>query len=207
MDLIPIWIVRFSLLIINKVNDSRVLCGKGTERNLISKTIKICRQESYNISRLNPDFSFHKCHIYSSFKSETEQHGLLLLLLLLLSHFSHVRLCVTPQTAAHQAPLSLGFFRQEYWSGLPSPSPMHESEKWKWSRSVVSNSLRPMDYIPPGSSVHGIFPGKSTGVGCHFLLQCMKVKSESEVAQSWSTLYDKTNFSETMIALNTVDAG
>ena len=53
----------------------------------------------------------------------------LLLLLLLLSRFSHVQLCVTPQTAAHQAPLSLGFSRQEHWSGLPFPSPMHESEK------------------------------------------------------------------------------
>ena len=52
-----------------------------------------------------------------------------LLLLLLLSHFSRVRLCVTPETAAHQAPPSLGFSRQEQWSGLPFPSPMHESEK------------------------------------------------------------------------------
>ena len=55
--------------------------------------------------------------------------GLKALLLLLLSHFSHVRLCATPETAAHQAPLSLGFPRQEHWSGLPFPSPMHESEK------------------------------------------------------------------------------
>ena len=62
--------------------------------------------------------------------------------MLLLSHFSHVRLCATPQTAAHQAP-------------------------------------RPWDA-----------PGKNTGVGCHFLLQCMKVKSESEVAQSCPTLSD-----------------
>ena len=52
----------------------------------------------------------------------------LLLLLLLLSRFSHVRLCVTPETAAHQAPQSLGFSRQEHRSGLPFPSPMHESE-------------------------------------------------------------------------------
>ena len=52
-----------------------------------------------------------------------------LLLLLLLSRFSRVRLCVTPETAAHQAPLSLGFSRQEHWSGLPFSSPMHESEK------------------------------------------------------------------------------
>ena len=62
------------------------------------------------------------------------------LLLLLLSHFSRVQLCATPQTASHQASPSLGFSRQEHWSGLPFPSPMHESEKWKWSRSVVSNS-------------------------------------------------------------------
>ena len=52
------------------------------------------------------------------------------MLLLLLSHFSHVRLCATPEMAAHQAPLSLGLSR-------------------------------------------------NTGVGCHFLLQCMKVKSQS----------------------------
>ena len=55
--------------------------------------------------------------------------GMLLLLLLLLSRFSHVQLCATPETAAHQAPPSLGFSRQEYWSGLPFPSSMHESEK------------------------------------------------------------------------------
>ena len=45
------------------------------------------------------------------------------------SRFSHVTVCVTPQTAAHQAPPSLGFSRQEHWSGLPFLSPMHESEK------------------------------------------------------------------------------
>jgi len=60
--------------------------------------------------------------------------------LLLLSRFSRVRLCATPETAAHQAPPSLGFSRQEHWSGLPFPSPMHESKKWKWSRSVMSDS-------------------------------------------------------------------
>ena len=45
--------------------------------------------------------------------------------------------------AAHQAPLSLGFSRQEYWSGLPFPPPMYESEKWKWSHSVMSDSATP----------------------------------------------------------------
>ena len=60
----------------------------------------------------------------------------------LLSRFSRIQFCVTPQTAAHQAPPSLDS------------------------------------------------PGKNTGVGCHFLLQGMKVKSESEVAQSCLTLSD-----------------
>ena len=88
-------------------------------------------------------------------------HCLHLLLLLLLSCFSRVRLCATQWMAAHQAPPSLGFCRQEHWSGLPFPSPMHESEKWKWSRSVVSRLLAdPMDYSLPGSSVHGIFQAR-----------------------------------------------
>ena len=60
----------------------------------------------------------------------------------MLSHFSRVRLCATPQTAAHQVPCP--------WDS----------------------------------------PGKNSGVGCHFLLQCMKVKSESEVTQSCLTLSD-----------------
>ena len=93
------------------------------------------------------------------------------LLLLLLSHFSRVRLCATPQTATRQAPLSLGFSRQEYWSGLPFPPPMHESEKWKWSRSVMSDSSRPHGLQPTRLLHPWDFPGKSTGVGCHCLLQ------------------------------------
>ena len=47
------------------------------------------------------------------------------LLLLLLSHFSRVRLLVTPWTADYQAPPSMGFSRQKYWSGVPLPSPNH----------------------------------------------------------------------------------
>ena len=82
----------------------------------------------------------------------------MLLLLLLLSRFSRVRLCATPETAARQAPPSLGFSRQEHWSGLPFPPPMHESE------SEVSQSCPtlsdPMDCSPPGSSVHGVFQAR-----------------------------------------------
>ena len=48
----------------------------------------------------------------------------------------------------------------------------------------------PIDSSPPGSAIPGDSPGKNTGVGCYFLLQCMKVKSESELAQSCPTLSD-----------------
>ena len=71
---------------------------------------------------------------------------ILSVLLLLLSHFSRVRLCATPSHPTRWQP-----------TRLPHP----------WDS-----------------------PGKNTGVGCHFLLQCVKVKSESEVAQSCLTLSD-----------------
>ena len=57
--------------------------------------------------------------------SEPSGKPLYPLLLLLLSRFSRVRLCATPWTAAYQAPPSMGFSRQEYWSGLPLPSPLY----------------------------------------------------------------------------------
>ena len=82
-------------------------------------------------------------------------------LLLLLSRFSRVRLCATPKTAAHHAPPCLGFSRQEHWSGLPFPSPMHFFLK---SESEVAQSYPtprdPMDCSLPGSSVHGIFQAR-----------------------------------------------
>ena len=70
--------------------------------------------------------------IIQSEVSQKEKHQYsILLLLLLLSRLSSVQLCATPEMAAHQAPASLGFSRQEHWSGLPLLSPMHESEKPK----------------------------------------------------------------------------
>ena len=90
-------------------------------------------------------------------------------LLLLLCHVSCIRLCVTPKMAAHQASPSLGFSRQEHWSGLPFPTPTHGSES-----EVAQSCLTLRDHMDcslPGSSIHGIFPDKSTGVGCHCLLQ------------------------------------
>ena len=50
----------------------------------------------------------------------------------------------------------------------------------------------PIDISPPGSAIPRIL--QDTGVGCHFLLQCMKVKSESEVAQSCPTLSDPMDY-------------
>ena len=54
----------------------------------------------------------------------------------------------------------------------------------------MSNSSRPHGLQPTRLLRAWDFPGKSTGVGCHFILQCMKVKSEGEVAQSCPTLRD-----------------
>ena len=80
------------------------------------------------------------------------------IMLLLLSCISRVRLCATPQMAAQQAPLSLGFSRQEHWSGLPFPSPMHASESE--IAQLCPTLSNPMDCSPPGSSIHGIFQAR-----------------------------------------------
>ena len=60
------------------------------------------------------------------------------ILLLLLSHFNCVRLCATPETAAHQALPSLGFSRQEHWSGLSFPSPGHILEDRNRQARLIS---------------------------------------------------------------------
>ena len=57
-----------------------------------------------------------------------------------------------------------------------------------WVASVMSDSVRPQRWQPTRLLCPWDSPGKNTGVGCHFLLQCMKVKSGSEVAQSCPTL-------------------
>ena len=71
--------------------------------------------------------------------------------------------------AAHQAPPSLGFSRQEHWSGFPFPSPMHEV---KSKSEVVQSCLtqRPHALQPTRLLCPWDFPGKSTRVGCHCLL-------------------------------------
>ena len=59
----------------------------------------------------------------------------------------------------------------------------------------MSDSVRPHRRQPTGLPRPWDSPGKNTGVGCHFLLQCMKVKSESEVAQLCPTLRDPMDYS------------
>ena len=120
------------------------------------------------------------------FKSAPNSSALLLLLLLLLSHFSRVRLCATPEMAAHRASLSLGFSRQEHWRGLPFPSPMHESGKWKWSRSVMSDPQWPHGLQPTRLLRLLDFPGKSTGVGCHYLLP-----TDMNLGKLWELVMDR----------------
>ena len=65
----------------------------------------------------------------------------LFMLLLLLSRFSHVRLCVTLWTEVHQAPLSMQFSRQEYWSRLPCPPPGDLLNPRIGPTSLMSSSL------------------------------------------------------------------
>ena len=123
---------------------------------------------------------------------------------------SPVQLFATPWTEAHQAPQSMGFPRQEYWSGLSFPPPGHFPDPGIKPKCLASLSLtggffttwaiwealcrcllllllsrfsRVWPCATPETAAHQAprpwdSPGKNTGVGCHFLLQCMKVKSE-----------------------------
>ena len=126
----------------------------------VKRNMFMIERKSINLSRYIAIIKKNHMEILELKNTMSKVKNSLLFLLLLLSHFSRVWLCVIPQMAAHQAPPSLGFSRQEHWSALPFPSPMHESKKWKWSCSVVSDSATPMDYSLPGSSILGIFQAR-----------------------------------------------
>ena len=84
-----------------------------------------------------------------------------------------LQLCLTlcdPRDGSSSGSPVPGILQAKHWSGLPFPSPMNESEKWKWSRSVLSHSSRPHGLQPTRLLHPWDFPGKSTGVGCHCLL-------------------------------------
>ena len=81
---------------------------------------------------------------------------------------------------------SLGFSRQEHWSGLPFPSPMHESEKSKWSCSVVSDSEPPHRLQPTRLLRPWDFPGKSTGVGAIAFSDILNQSILKEISPEYS---------------------
>ena len=72
--------------------------------------------------------------------------------LYVLSHFCHVQLFATLWTAAHQAPLAMGFSRQEYWSGLPFPPPGDLPDPGIEPASLMSSTLAGgfLPLAPPG---------------------------------------------------------
>ena len=129
----------------------------------------------------------------------------------MLSHSALCQTLVTLWTIAHQSHLSMEFSRQEYWSGchflfqgiFPTQGSNLQLLHCKQflyhmshllllllSRFSLSDSVRPHRQQPTRLPHPWDSPGKNAGVGCHFLLQCMKVKSESEVAQLSPTLSD-----------------
>ena len=91
-----------------------------------------------------------------------------------LSCFSCVQLFVTPWTVAHQAPLSLGFSRQEHWSGLPCPPPGDLPDPGTEPASLMSPALqvRSSPLVPPGKPYTHI-------------PKCKHVYTEMEWAQEW----------------------
>ena len=123
------------------------------------------------------------------------------LLLLLLSCSSRVRLCATPQVAAHQALPSLGFSRQEHWSGLPFPSP----NAWKWKVKVKSLSrvwlCNPMDCSLPGSSVHGIFQARVLEWGAIAFSDLLARKTEIRNIFILTVLLSYSNFPSMKIVI------
>ena len=89
----------------------------------------------------------------------------------MLGHFSHVQLFATPWTVAYQAPLSMGFSRQEYWSGLPCPPP----------GDCPNPGIKPGSPTLQADSLLSEPPEKpkNTGMGSLFLLQGNFLTQES----------------------------
>ena len=99
---------------------------------------------------------------------------------------SCARLLATPWTAAHQAPPSMGFSRQEYWSGVPFPA----SAAATAAKSLQScpTLCDPIDGSPLGSPVPGILQART--LEWAVISSMHESESESEVAQSFLTLSD-----------------
>ena len=96
--------------------------------------------------------------------------------------------------AAHQAPLSLGFSRQEYWSELPFPSPMYESEKGNEVAQSCPTLSNPMDCSLPGSSAHGIFQARVLEWGAIAFSRMILIAGKSATL-SWETEEERKRLS------------
>ena len=91
-----------------------------------------------------------------------------------------------------------GFVTFSFWSSnrhFNLSIPVSSESRKNVRHSVMSDSVQPHRGQPTRLPRPCDFPGKNTGMGCHFLLQCMEVKSESEVAQSCPTLSDPMDYS------------
>ena len=75
---------------------------------------------------------------------------------------SHARLLATPWTAAYQAPPSMGFYRQEYWSGVPLPSPRSIQKKISGIFSLGSNYVLSVKYVK--LDILNLLPGHKTNL-------------------------------------------
>ena len=99
--------------------------GPITSWQIDGETVETVRDFIYLSSQITADGD---CSHEIKRRSLLGRKVMINLLLLLLSRFSHVQLCATPEMAAHQAPPSLGFYRQEQWSGLPFPLVIRERQ-------------------------------------------------------------------------------
>ena len=119
-------------------------------------------------------------------------------MLLLLSCFSRVQLCATPWTAAHQAPLSKEFFRQEYWNRLPFSSPVYMCT-YSWGFPGVSLGKESACSAGDSSSMGGLRRSPAGGHGSPLQYSCLENSWTEEpgglpsirlqrVGQDWSDL-------------------
>ena len=138
----------------------------------------------------------------------------------MLSSFSHVWLFVTPWTIAHQAPLSMGIFRQEYWSGLPCPSPgdlpdpgikpispalQMDSLPAEWSGRLYFLGFLDGEVVknPPANAEDardvGLIPGlgRSPGEGNGNPLQYSCLKIPMDRGAWWATVHGVTELDTT----------
>ena len=98
-----------------------------------------------------------------------------------LSCFSHVQLFATPWTVAHHAPLPMGFSRQEYWSGLPCPSPGESSWLRDWTYLSYSSctSGRFFTSEPPGKSLLIYYNGVQTALAAGIKIKGLRISWQS----------------------------